>query len=212
LPRSDGADGGIALSGAVVLLIAILGVSCTTSPLGPSGQPPAVVESDHILGQPDAAVTVIEYANLHCGWCGLFARTDFPTIKAQYIDTGKVRWIYRHFLNMDSASSVLSACAAECAADQGRYYEYLDLVFRNQADQSEVALKQHATTLGLDRTAFDACLDGGGKADRVGQDVDSAAALGVNSTPRFLVDSEEVRGYQTADQFSEILNRHLAGG
>ena len=195
----------------VLPVVALLGATCTNPPIDPTVQNPPVVASDHVLGAPDAAVTVIEYANLHCSWCGLFERNDFPTIKAQYIDTGKVRWVFRHLVNMNDAAAVLSACATECAADQYRYYDYRELVFQNQTDQSEAALKQHATTLGLDQTVFDACLDSGGKVARVQQDVTSGVALGVNATPTFFVANEEIRGYQTAAQFAQVLDRHLAG-
>jgi protein-disulfide isomerase len=200
------------LLGTLLCLAPLLHLTCTGTDLTPAGSALAIVESDHVLGSPDAPVTVIEYANLHCSWCGLFARTDFPTIKAQYIDTNRVRWVYRHFLTMSSDTVALSACAAECAADQGRFYEYISLVFQNQADQSEATLKQHATALGLDRGTFDACLSSGTKLDHVRQDLTSGEALGVNSTPRFFVDTEEIRGYQTAEQLGQILDRHLGGG
>ncbi|HVP11217.1 MAG TPA: thioredoxin domain-containing protein [Phycisphaerae bacterium] len=202
----------LALIGMAWLALPVLGGTCTSAPLNNTTQPPPVLESDHVLGSPDAAVTVIEYANLHCGWCGLFERDQFPTIKARYIDTGRIRWVFRHLLNMNDSAAVLSACATECAADQGRYYDFRELVFQNQADQSADALKQHASTLGLDRAAFDACLDGNGKVERVQQDVNSGLALGLNSTPSFFVEGELVRGYQTADQLSQVLDRHLAGG
>ena len=197
------------LLGLLLCATALFHLTCAGSDFTPAASALAIVESDHVLGSPDAPVTVVEYANLHCSWCGLFARTDFPTIKAQYIDTNRVRWVYRHFLTLSSDTAALSACAAECAADQGQFYEYLALVYQNQADQSEAMLKQHATTLGLDRTTFDACLSGGTKLDRVQQDLASGQTLGVNSTPRFFVDTEEIRGYQTAEQFAEILDRHL---
>ncbi|MBN2563271.1 MAG: thioredoxin domain-containing protein [Phycisphaerae bacterium] len=177
---------------------------CTTP-----GPEPVIVESDHVLGSEDAPLTVVEYTRFHCEPCGVFTRTQFATIKEQYIDTNQVRWVFRQFLSMGDEAAVLAACAAECAGDQGRYLDYYELLFDNQDDLSEDMLKQHAATLGLDQAAFDACLDGGAKVARVQQDVDSGDELGVTSTPRFFVGSEMVRGYRTAAQLGEIIDAHL---
>ncbi len=184
------------------------GTDCAGTIPGPA---PVIVESDHILGSADAPVTVVEYSSFQCGWCGLFARGQFPTIEERYIDTGKVRWIARHLFSMSNEAGVQAASACECAADQGQYFDFRELVFENQTDLSEATLKQHATTLGLDRATFDACLDGGSKEDRVRQDVDSGIALGATSTPTFFVGIQVLRGHQTADQLGEIIDRHLDG-
>lgn len=185
------------------------GTDCDGVIPDPGGSAPVIVESDHILGSADAPVTVVEFSAPQCSWCSLFARTQFPTIKEQYVDTGKVRWVIRNFVAMNNETGVRAASACECAGDQGQYFDYRELLFENQSDLSEAALKQHAATLGLDQTTFDSCLDSGSKEDRVRQDSDSGFALGATSTPTFFVGSEKVRGYQTAEHWAEILDRHL---
>jgi len=173
--------------------------------------PPVIVESDHILGSPDAPLTVVEFYGLYCPACAAFERNEFATLRQNYIDAGLVRWVFRHYINMGSGDSLLAATATECAADQGQYVEFRHLVMTNQSARGQAAMQAHATTLGLDRTVFDACLAGDAKQDRVQQDVDSAIALGITSTPTFVVGSERVRGYRTAAQLSEIIERHLTG-
>ena len=193
----------------LVVLSAALsaGASCNGTIPGPA---PVIVENDHLLGSPDAPVTVVEYASPKCSWCALFATTQFAAVRQRYIDTGKVRWVHRHLLPMSDADALRAGSAAECAGDQRQYFEMLDLLFQHPGDFSADAIKQLASDLALDRTAFDACLDGGSKTARVQQDVDSGLALGVTSTPRFFVDDEMVVGYRTADQLGEIIDRHLA--
>ncbi len=173
--------------------------------------PPVIVESDHILGSLDAPVTVVEFYGLYCSACGAFERDEFETVRQTYIDTGLVRWVFRHYINMGSGDSLLAAKATECAADQGQYVEFRHLVMVNQSARGEAAMQAHASTLGLDRTVFDACLAGDAKRSRVQQDVDSAIALGITSTPTFVIGAERVRGYRTAAQLSEIIERHLTG-
>ncbi len=202
--------GALSLLSILVFSVGANGTSCNAVP-NPGGGTPVIVESDHVLGSADASVTVVEYSSLTCGWCARFAQDQFPAIEERYIDTGQVRWVVRHLISMSNEDRVRAASACECAGDQGSYFDCRELVFENQTDLSEATLKQYATTLGLDQDVFDACLDGGTKEDRVRQDVDSGIALGASSTPTFFVGSEMVRGYQTADAFGAILDRHLGG-
>ncbi|MFH1417545.1 MAG: thioredoxin domain-containing protein [Planctomycetota bacterium] len=200
---------------AVITVCAIVSASgisgCDTLFPIPSAPVPIILDSDHVLGNANAPVTVVEYSSFSCHWCGLFARDEFATLEARYVDTGQVRWVFRSLLSMGDSAQVLPACAVECAADQGRYFDYRERLFENRGDLSESALKEHATALGIERAAFDDCLDGESKIARVQQDVDSGFALGADSTPTFFIDGEMVRGYQTADEFGAVIDRHLAG-
>ena len=193
--------------GVVLSALVASGANCGTPVPGGA---PVLVDSDHVLGSPDAPVTVFEYANLRCSHCRDFATTQFSTVRQRYIDTGQVRWIYRHLILMSDEDLVRAACASECAADQGKYTEYLDLLYQNPDQFSADSLKQFASDLNLDRSAFDACLDSGSQVARVQQDVDSALALGLNATPQFFVNGESVLGYQTADALGAVIDRHLS--
>lgn len=91
------------------------------------------------------------------------------------------------------------------------FSEYLEEVMANSPDLADSELKGYATNIGLDRTTFDACLDGDSTAVRVQEDVNSGTALGVSSTPTFFVDAEMVVGFRTAAQLGAIIDRHLGG-
>jgi len=181
---------------------------------------PPVLASDHVIGSANAPVTVIEYFDFQCPFCGRFARETFPQIKQQYIDSGMVRFVFRHFpLTNIHPRARPAALASECAHDQGLFDAYHDEVFERlgglnssqiAAELSNAKLKQYATNVGADRATFDPCADGESKGVRVQTDVDSGTALGVSQTPSFVVQNELFAGFRTAEQFSAILDRKLA--
>lgn len=189
------------------------------SPIGPAASlpvgagGPVVLPTDHVLGDPAAPVTVVEYGDYQCPFCGAFARSEFPTLKRQYIDTGRIRFVYRHFPLRTPGKihdrAEQAARAAECASDRGAFFEYHEQVTANQSDLSDEALRRYATNVGLSRPAFDACLAGGAKASRIQQDVASAAALNVAATPTFFVNEERITGFQTAEELGAIIDRRL---
>lgn len=218
-------------------MVFTVGTTCTNTPAGPGttgfvGAPgsgtgtasggtvlsekPPITADDHILGDVNAPITVIEYADFECPFCGRFARTEFNTIKANYIDTGKVRWVYRHFpLRNIHARAEASARASECANDQSSFYPYSDLTFgtvdgSNATILTDAQLQQHAATLGLNTATFNACFPSGdSKAARVQQDVDSGTALGLTGTPTFFVENERFSGFQTATELGAVIDRRL---
>ncbi len=129
------------------------------------------------------------------------------------MDTGKIRFVYRHFpLTSIHDRAEPAARATECADDQSRFFDYLEEVYANSPNLSDSDLKRYATNVGLDRTTFDACADGTSKAVRVQQDANSGMALGVSSTPTFFVGSEMVVGFQSATQLGQVIDRHLNTG
>ncbi len=175
---------------------------------------PFVLNSDHIMGEPDAPLTIVQYENLSNGNCGKFARGEFQSLKEQYIDTGLVRWVFRQNPSTGSDQAEPAAIALECADDQDAYFEYRDLVFdttdaQGNTELSDATLQDHADSLGLDTTEFDACFTGQSKATRIQQDVNSATALGVGSLPAFFVEEELVSGFQSAEDLAKIIDRHL---
>lgn len=228
---------GGAIGIAVAMLLSLMGSTCgttnvaggggSTTILGPNGSNGAggsggsnstsLQANDHVLGDLGAALTVIEYADFQCPFCGRFARESFPTIKANYIDTGKVRWVFRHFpLTTIHDRAQAAAEASECAADQVDFFDYHDLTFNtvdgtNTTILTDSQLLQNATALGASAGTFNSCTTGHAKAARVQQDVNSATSLGLNSTPTFFIGSQKVSGFQTAAQFSAILDQQLGG-
>jgi protein-disulfide isomerase len=185
-----------------------------TAPSADSNLPMVAVDQqdpdDHVLAAGDPSITVIEYADVECPVCGRFARDVFPTIREEYVDTGKVRWIVRHFpLPQYHPHAELAAEAAECAADQDAFWDYIDHLFNNQSALERTDLIDYAATLGLDADTLTRCLDSGDKADRVQRDVDSGWDLGINGTPGFVIDGQVVIGLIEVDDFRMRLDHLL---
>lgn len=152
---------------------------------------PEILAGDHVLGESDAPVTVVEYSDLECPFCGAFDRTQFPGIKTDFIDTGKVRFVYRHFpLDAVHPDARGAAEASECAAQQDMFFEFIDMVFDDQSDLSAAALRTIASDLALDLDAYDACVASAATPNLVNEDVNSGTALGVSGTPTFFVNGE----------------------
>ena len=177
---------------------------------------PPLTADDHILGDVNAPITIIEYSEFQCPYCGRFSREEFDTLKANYIDTGLVRFVYRQFpLRNIHDRAEPAARASECAADQDKFFEYVELTFatidgNNATILTDSQLQQHAVTLGLNTTQFNGCFPpGDSKAAKVQQDFDSGVALGLTGTPTFFVENERYIGFQTAEQLGAVIDRLL---
>jgi len=208
---------------------AMSGATCAWLPPADSGDdtpPPAsnairrpvVLSTDHVLGSSDAPLVVVMYEDYQNAACGRFARAEFDAIKTEYIDTGRVRWVFRHFPSSGNARAKPAARAAECAHDQGFFLEYRNLIYAtvdadNKVILTDAKLKDHAETLGLDTTAFATCYDEPDyKESRIQQDINSGTALGVTNAPTFIVGSTRVTDATTAAKLRTYLDRALAGG
>jgi len=206
----------IALSGLFVLN----GATCTNNPGdgGDGGDGPdnldeilAVLSDDHVEGSADAPVTVVEYADFQCPFCGEFARDTLPTIRTEYIETGKVRWVFRHFpLRQIHVCAEAAARGSECANDQSLFVEFHDRLFNNQSSLCNADLKTHAAALGMNTATFNSCLDSGEKSDRVQRDLDSGIEAGVTATPSFYINGELTQGSQSVAQMRTLLNTAIA--
>jgi len=136
------------------------------------------------------------------------------------VNTGQVRYVFRNFpLNSIHPHAQKAAEAAECAGEQGKYWEMHDLLFGGQSQWSGSAdavasFKGMAGELGLDQGEFDSCLDGGNYASNVSADLDEAVAAGLSSTPSFLIDGKTLAGAQPFAAFAQEIEYalFLAGG
>jgi len=141
-----------------------------------------------ILGKKGAPVTMIEFSDYQCPFCKRFFETALPTLKAEYIETGKVRYVFRDFpLDQIHPHARKAAEAAHCAGDQGKYWEMHDLLFQNQQALQVESLKTHARSLRLNGAAFDSCLDRDTYAAEVQKDFEDGVAAGVRGTPSFFI-------------------------
>lgn len=168
----------------------------------------------HYIGSLDAPVVVTEWSDFQCPACRVYALTRDPVLEQQYAGTGQVRFVYRNypFLGFES---VLAAQAAECAADQGKYWEYRSLLWQRQKGENQGAfspdnLKSFAAELGLDQARFNACLDNGTHRSEVLAEQREAEASGINATPTIFVNDRKMQGVPTIDAMKAAIEEELA--
>jgi protein-disulfide isomerase len=139
-----------------------------------------------VKGSRDAAVVLIEYADFQCPYCAQFARRILPEIEKRYVSTGKLRVVFRHMpLQEIHPQALMAAETAECARQQGRFWQMHDALFADQR-LDEASLVEKARTNGVGLEQFAECVRGNG-AVRVKQDLATARALGLAVTPTFLI-------------------------
>lgn len=170
---------------------------------------PVSPDDDPALGSPDAPVLIVEFSDFQCFYCARFANETLGPILDTYGDS--VRLVYRDFpLSSIHPQAEKSAEAAQCAHQQGKFWEYHDLLFENQQALDIGSLKVYAQQLGLDSEAFDDCLDSGHFATEVEQDLTDGVNYGVTATPTFFVNGRLVRGAQPLSVFQALIDEELA--
>ena len=143
-----------------------------------------VSSDDHIRGDKNAPVTLIEYSDFQCPFCQRFHPTMQRLLK-EY--DGQVRWVYRHFPLSFHPFGQAAAIASECASEQGKFWEYADKLFDNQEAFSADNFKIWAGEIGLNKSKFQTCLESGKFAARVKQDLDGGSASGITGTPGTII-------------------------
>jgi protein-disulfide isomerase len=154
---------------------------------------------DMALGPANAAVTITEFASMTCPHCAAFNEQVFPKIKSEYIDTGKIRYIFREFpLDIKAAAgSMLGRCIAK--DDAGKYFAVVDLLFKQQAEwagpKTTETLKRIGKQAGLSEQNVEDCLKDQALLDKIAADQKYAAeVLKVDSTPTFFINGEKIKG------------------
>jgi len=162
------------------------------------------------IGDPNAPITIIEFSDLQCPFCYNFYENTIKDLKINYIDTGKVYYVYKHFpLSFHPAASIASE-AVECANEQDVWYEYHIKVFDAQdGDFNEFDLKRWAIGIVPDSAAFGTCLDSGKYADKVNADMIEGQSVGVSGTPATFVNGIMIPGAQPYPAFKELIDSEL---
>jgi protein-disulfide isomerase len=188
---------------------------------GPSGvlmpeARPHPQEAGNRMGDPNAPVKIVEYADFQCPYCREYWQVTEPQIIQNYIATGKVDYEYHSVGAFIGPESADAANAAYCAADQNHFWEYHDVLFanwtgENAGDFTIAKLKLYADAAGLTQDTFYKCVDGKLHMDRVDQDVADAQAAGVRATPTFLINGKLVEGAQPFSVFQQVIDAALQG-
>lgn len=188
-----------------------------------ASQPAAVIETvgvkdlsddDVILGDPKAPVTIVEFGDYQCPFCGRFFQTTEQELRSEYIKSGKVKMIYRDFafLGPESQSAAL---ASQCAAEQGKFWAYHDKIFEaeiadgkeHNGNLSNAFLKSLASSLGLDSAEFNSCLDSQKYKDEIQKDYNDGLAAGVQGTPTTFVNGELVSGAVSYETLKTLIEK-----
>lgn len=139
-----------------------------------------------VKGDSTAKLTLVEFLDYQCPYCGQFSRETMPQIEKDYIETGKVRYVVVNLpLDAMHKSAFKAAEAAACAREQGKFWEMQERLFNNQ--QIIDQWKEHAEAIGLDVNKFEECLDTGRPAAQVRNDIAEAHGAGVSGTPAFFL-------------------------
>lgn len=164
---------------------------------------------DHALGSADAPITIIEYASLTCPHCARFHQDTYPELKSQWVDSGKARFVFRHF-PLDGLALRASALS-ECLEGE-RFFGFLDLLFSNQqawasASDPIAALQGLAKQAGIDEATSGACIKDDVTITRVlTQRKEAADEFDINSTPSFVINGKTIKGGLSTEEFHEYLN------
>ena len=168
------------------------------------------VDDDPMKGNANAPVTIVEFSDFECPFCARFYSQTMKQLETEYIDTGKVKLIYRDFPLGFHQNAQKAAEAGECADDQGKFWEMHDKIFENQPSLSVSSLKQWAGQIGLDTGEFNSCLDSGKHAGEVQDDFKEGASYGVSGTPSFFINGIQLVGAQPFSAFQQIIDSELA--
>lgn len=182
--------------------------SVAALPLNPTDGPrmDVSVDDDPALGPIDAPITIVEFSDFNCPYCQRFQQQTFQPLMDAFPD--QIRFVYRDF-PITSQDSFYAAQAAECAGDQGAYWEYHDALFSGAHGLGDSAYRQYAEDLGLDADALMTCVDDGRYADEVQADAQEAASLGVSGTPTFFINGIPLVGAQPLSRFTQVINEEL---
>ncbi|WP_298814055.1 thioredoxin domain-containing protein [uncultured Roseibium sp.] len=196
-----------------------------TAAFGLAGSLPALAQSvdvdelmkpgplgEKALGDENAPVTIIEYASMTCGHCASFHKRTWPDLKKEYIETGKVRFVFREFPldPVAAAAFMLARCAP-----QDKYFEIVDTLFENQrswafTDNPYQSMLDFSKQIGFTQESFEECLTNQGLLDAVNAVKDRGAnEFGVNSTPTFFINGERVSGALSIEEMGKLIEENL---
>ena len=186
----------------------------------PTGPVSTSVADAPWLGRADAPVTIVEFSDYQCPFCRRFYSTTLTELKKDYIDAGKVRYVFRDYpLDQLHPHARKAAEAAHCAGEQGKYWQMHDALFQNQGALDVLQFGERARLVGLDGPAFDRCLSSGRNVPRIERGLADGRAAGVEGTPGFVIGRSTpgdtvvgtpIRGAQPLDTFRQIIEQLLA--
>ena len=184
------------------------------APAAPTSPPRAAAQvsgtDNPALGKNNAEVTLVEFSDYQCPFCRRFFENTLPTLKKDYIETGKVRYVFRDFpLDSIHPQARKASEAAHCAGEQGKYWEMHDTLFQNQQALQVDHFKTYAERLKLDVTAFRECVDKGKYASKVQKNYADGTSAGVQGTPAFYINGRPFRDWYDGERLRRIVSEEI---
>jgi protein-disulfide isomerase len=172
----------------------------------------------HVMGNTSAPITVVEFTDLECPFCHQFEISTFPTLKADYIDSGQIRFVSVDLPLSMHSNAEQAAEAVQCAGDQGKFWELRTALFRHLEPPAKGVLLDSAKSVGLNLPKLQTCLDTNKYKDRVAAEAKLAAALHIHATPTFAIGRTtngkltgiELNGALDYSRFQAEIDRFLA--
>lgn len=221
-PVKQKAAAGISPTWWIVGLIAVIAGIGLIALVGPQtvARDNSLKSATKVLGNPNAPITLEEYADFQCPACGQFARGTIKQIEEKYVKDGTVKIVFHHFafLGTDrygtNSESIRAAEAAECANEQGKFWEYYDTLFNNQAGENQGAfaddkLSGFAQSLGLDMSKFSACFSSRKYLPTIQSETANGKLRGVSSTPTSFINETKAVGAISMQQFENAVKSIL---
>jgi len=177
----------------------------------PQKNPKEVInlEGEPVLGNPQAPLTMVEFSDFECPFSKKFALEIFPQIKKNYVDTGKVKVVFKNFPLGFHPNAFNAALASECAHEQGKFWEYAQILLENQQSLDVDNLKKYAKQIGLNEKKFNECLDSKKYEDKVKKDLQEGTQAGVKGTPAVFIDWELIEGALPFEAFAQKIDEKL---
>lgn len=164
---------------------------------------------DYVFGNPDAPVTITEFGDFECPFCAQFHTATRPQIIDKYVKTGQVKLLWRHFpLTAIHKQAEPASVAAECAGEQGKFWQYHDIVFETKKFDN-ASLVAHAGSLSLNLDDFKSCVDSGKYLEKVRGETNLGLQAGVSGTPTFFVNGEPIVGAVPFSSFEPLILKAL---
>lgn len=174
------------------------------------------VDTGHlpVLGNKNAKVTIVEFADFRCPFCERWHQDAGKSIIKDYVDTGKAKFAFRHFAFLGPASTT-AANASECANEQGKFWDYHNYFYEHQPPESDTSmyttdkLTDVAKSLGMNESQFKSCLDSTKYAKNVSDDLAAGQKAGVSGTPTVFVNGTILVGAQPYTAFKDLIEKEL---
>lgn len=200
----------ISLRQSALLVLSCLALAAFGVPAAAATASKPMTDDDFALGNPKAKVTVVEYASLSCSHCAHFNADVFPAFKAKYIDTGKVRYVFREILTEPVQLAAAGFLTARCAGKEN-YLKVVDGVFRSQSEifttrDMRAPLTRVAKSVGMDEDAFKACLSDQKALKAMNDRVERySKEAKITGTPTFVINGKTLVGDVTLDRLDAAI-------